>query len=412
MSDYIYNLIARSFNLTDVIEPRLASMYEQSGFAGDDVPSVASPAEIDGENIYAPEGKSNGPSHGRIRSAIWNPGADKRPTDMQQGLESPSSEPVQERVAPASMERLINTQQPGTRAVPEIEDLPQSLPSKASVIGSTENLTEIIQSRASLPAFNAAEQEKLGRQPLSAITHNRGHSISLPVLGATSDAKGSPEIPPTGTDIRTAIEDTTQSMPQRASRIGSPEDSPEVARPRVPLPAFNRAEQGEADQQSLPDAGQRRERFMLMPDLSGQVRGSGDVWRAEIASQKEGPYQPNATPEESSIGRALRPANASDRLGQKASDVRRPLSAGLVGSSVPPKPVSIRQAQPGRGLGRGVGGSPSFEAAIPNEPTINVTIGRIIVRAVTQPERQAQRTAQKPPILSLDDYLRARKGGA
>ncbi|HEX7318192.1 MAG TPA: hypothetical protein VF297_30085 [Pyrinomonadaceae bacterium] len=46
-------------------------------------------------------------------------------------------------------------------------------------------------------------------------------------------------------------------------------------------------------------------------------------------------------------------------------------------------------------------------------PIIEVTIGRIEVRAVTPPAPPPtpQRRRQEPPKMSLDDYLRAHSGG-
>ena len=44
-------------------------------------------------------------------------------------------------------------------------------------------------------------------------------------------------------------------------------------------------------------------------------------------------------------------------------------------------------------------------------PTIEVTIGRIEVRAVTPPAPPPPRQRQSPPKMSLDDYLRAQSGG-
>ncbi|HEX8336383.1 MAG TPA: hypothetical protein VF621_06610 [Pyrinomonadaceae bacterium] len=47
------------------------------------------------------------------------------------------------------------------------------------------------------------------------------------------------------------------------------------------------------------------------------------------------------------------------------------------------------------------------------QPTIEVTIGRIEVRAVTPPAAPppAPRERHEPPKMSLDDYLRAQGGG-
>lgn len=54
--------------------------------------------------------------------------------------------------------------------------------------------------------------------------------------------------------------------------------------------------------------------------------------------------------------------------------------------------------------------SPGFPATPPAEPTIQVTIGRIEVRAVT-PGSRPKSAASAAPRLSLEDYLRSRGGG-
>ncbi|HWS54785.1 MAG TPA: hypothetical protein VN228_11690, partial [Pyrinomonadaceae bacterium] len=44
-------------------------------------------------------------------------------------------------------------------------------------------------------------------------------------------------------------------------------------------------------------------------------------------------------------------------------------------------------------------------------PTVNVTIGRVEVRAVPAPPAPAARRAASPPHMSLEEYLRRRAGG-
>jgi hypothetical protein len=48
-----------------------------------------------------------------------------------------------------------------------------------------------------------------------------------------------------------------------------------------------------------------------------------------------------------------------------------------------------------------------LDAAMP--PTINVTIGRVEVRA-SAPAKRAESTRQTAPKLSLEEYLRGRRG--
>ena len=45
------------------------------------------------------------------------------------------------------------------------------------------------------------------------------------------------------------------------------------------------------------------------------------------------------------------------------------------------------------------------------EPVINVTIGRIEVRATMSPQKQAPRPESRTPIMGLEEYLRRRSGG-
>jgi hypothetical protein len=45
------------------------------------------------------------------------------------------------------------------------------------------------------------------------------------------------------------------------------------------------------------------------------------------------------------------------------------------------------------------------------EPVINVTIGRIEVRATPAPQKPSPKPANRPPMMGLDEYLRRRTGG-
>ena len=78
----------------------------------------------------------------------------------------------------------------------------------------------------------------------------------------------------------------------------------------------------------------------------------------------------------------------------------------------PPRATQIAQA-----MQLAKAAAPRFEsaaapaAAMPQK-TVQITIGRVEVRAVTAPERAAPRAAQKSTArLSLDDYLRDRGRG-
>lgn len=53
-----------------------------------------------------------------------------------------------------------------------------------------------------------------------------------------------------------------------------------------------------------------------------------------------------------------------------------------------------------------------LERPIPRpEPVINVTIGRIEVRATVSPQKQTPKSESRTPVMSLEEYLRRRSGG-
>lgn len=97
-----------------------------------------------------------------------------------------------------------------------------------------------------------------------------------------------------------------------------------------------------------------------------------------------------------------------------------PLTAALVSSSVRQHitPSAIKPqvgVEPGwKPPGPAKAGSRAAERGLPSPtPTIRVHIGRIEVRAVTPPTRPASRQTPPPtPAVSLDDYLRSRRGDA
>ncbi|MEK8033828.1 hypothetical protein AACH06_23640 [Ideonella sp. DXS29W] len=99
--------------------------------------------------------------------------------------------------------------------------------------------------------------------------------------------------------------------------------------------------------------------------------------------------------------------------GQPTSSVRAPRTPLL---QAPPMPPLRRPepAQPARAMARAARQSPSTaaQAATPREAPapVQVTIGRIEVRAVTAPAPPAP-SRRAAPRLSLDQYLRERHGG-
>ena len=102
-----------------------------------------------------------------------------------------------------------------------------------------------------------------------------------------------------------------------------------------------------------------------------------------------------------------RPASvpALTRIAQRASTSRVARSESTTDSTPQAKhmtPISPRQRL------SGVRQRPPD--ATPSEPTINITIGRVEVTAApSPPPRERRKGPDRPPVMSLDDYLRRRE---
>jgi hypothetical protein len=127
---------------------------------------------------------------------------------------------------------------------------------------------------------------------------------------------------------------------------------------------------------------------------------SGEAIRP-VASAR--PLRPDAVDEESREQATpfVRPAAVEPRAGQLETEGE----TTVVNLEIVPLPHASNRLQPAS-VREG-----SAQAAAP-PPTIEVTIGRIEVRAVTPPvPPPQQRVRESPPKMSLDDYLRANSGG-
>lgn len=171
--------------------------------------------------------------------------------------------------------------------------------------------------------------------------------------------------------------------------------------------------------QSATDNGQREPVFrpdthsLLVSDqLSEAALGAG----FEQASPRPAmaPFRPKLAPaigrreamvEEKVVRQIVNKAvllNASSDEAPAAEAARDEASAPLV-----VRPKLDRYAEPP--MPRAQMGSQT-QSAPPSEQVINVTIGRIEVRATPPPSAAPRTSNQKPPVMSLDDYLRQRSG--
>lgn len=165
--------------------------------------------------------------------------------------------------------------------------------------------------------------------------------------------------------------------------------SPQV-RPRLALPKKQRSETPEAelrlttgaaktDQDDRPTVGPQ---LSSVHDLAASTRTNKSVLRDSIRNP---PHE--------------RRAEKIIEMVTPERETHRELTRARGFHAVSQRPPSLRSLIP-----------PQQPKSSPVEPTINVTIGRIEVRA-TLPPASAKTQRPAPPILSLDEYLHQRAGG-
>jgi len=161
------------------------------------------------------------------------------------------------------------------------------------------------------------------------------------------------------------------------------------------------------DSTPVPPRGRRPAEGAVSPGgPSPQTVPSPEQRPAGSAAAVTPPAAPPPTAAGQAIGPAFRPVVRRALVGQAlAPEEREP------GSTVPGAgPGAISPSALPRRMVMGLRGVGSPQATTAPQPTVQVTIGRIEVRAVTPPSPPAPRAAaaRPGPQLSLDDYLKQR----
>jgi len=179
------------------------------------------------------------------------------------------------------------------------------------------------------------------------------------------------------------LDEILKTAPSPRVSVGREASASELAQPRPPLePSTIRA----AETASVTPA-------TLVDRQVDEIAAEGPPAKApgRPAERERSGHRDPARPE-------MRPQTPSPRSND-AADQR----AGTLRTSAAP----VLSPPPNR---------PRFEAAIrepavvSSEPAVQVTIGRIEIRAVTDPT-PSQKDRADSPVMSLDDYLRSRAGG-
>ncbi len=139
--------------------------------------------------------------------------------------------------------------------------------------------------------------------------------------------------------------------------------------------------------------------------------------KATLRPEAEGSEQTNRVAAPSPKERAERAEAEKATLRPEAEEAAiRPLLASRPNADATPRSRQGQQGQPrAQAQHQSEAASPTETARRPGTaaplPTIRVTIGRVEVRTTQQPETPVHRAERPQPSVSLDEYLRKRRGG-
>jgi hypothetical protein len=364
MSDYLNNLVARHLNLIEVIQPRLASRFEP--------PSIASPlgANLSGsledqETLEAETSVESDRQRATVRAA-----------------ESPSL------ALPPSQHSLM----------------PEPLASDEFSSGPPENLTRV-RSASLLPAEDF--EQPTSKRPMTA-SEDRAQPVD--------QAASSKSTHPTRLDLTASL----ASSPSSSAQTGD--------LPPVPPHQAIEAEAGKADRAIRTQASQPQPEREIPSPVARQHEQQARVAASTIISPEER-LQENASPRHTLETSSRRPDAAEQRGPDehavereviervRTTEQRRPAEPTEIEphpsqNASPPAPASLIVEPRVTKYTEAEAEARTRHAPEP-APTINVTIGRLEVRAMVAPAPSAVARRQRAatPLTSLDDYLRQRAGG-
>lgn len=433
MSDYLSSLAARSLRRAPACEPRRPQMFEPrpetSGepFVEEVREGLSSAETFEGVAARTPlsnvppvsiTSAPNEPETGVLNEPRTETHAPTFVTAPQrrEGDEQHTNASPQHTAAPdaprasATPHPLATT--PNTRHEPSRLQAPASQPT---------------QTHASEEAPNASVQTEQSVHPVVTVRESSPHivarlaesrtashePVSSPTITPAKEVSGVPPAPgPTHESER-----ATTSAPFSEEQTQARSLSPSVKSASVSSsiqPSASADEGVGANRQAARGLGVRAEVF----DEGGRERTPAVVPREFAETRVERVEAKSSTTvvdtEVIPQPRTSMPSQTSERSTGSSSDtvsdvVLQPLRTGALATQAE-REVFVR------GREAGLEGVQSGARALTAEaaPTIEVTIGRIEVRALTPPAPPPQpspRQRQEPPKMSLDDYLRAHSGG-
>ena len=348
MSDYLTNLAARSLEPRPAIQPRLASLFEPLSVVG---PLFPRPGRAgDRFEIVA--------TRHEAESALTQPRADVPESEPQKPLLPTVPLNVGESFDPNSSE-----------APPPVSD------QQRKTVATTMKLAEPESRMPKETADDIGTPDQI--VPVSRPSEEGKSKIVVPLIGVTVSRESSRRDEP-GRPERVA------EATKNEFAVTPVANTNETQPPREAAPAPNKL----VDRRAAESLNQSRaeERSTAITPLSESDQRGSSLQSLVV---------PRATIETIRAERGPRSSNSTESAPPRDAIVRTPIS-------------NIKRHQDLRARPDRVGDESTGSET---EPSINVTIGRVEIRALLPPARPTKKDSRAPNLMGLDDYLRQRAQG-
>ncbi|VVB71525.1 Uncharacterised protein [uncultured archaeon] len=458
MSDYLGNLIARSFNLAPVLLPRLTSLYEPNS-PRDMAPRFDS-RPLENNVVF-----SSHPDKAHQIEKVYDTG---HSNDAQNGFSLARAYPEQSNLRPIQNSAGLQRSGDAPNSPDNIESQHLESNKEPTNNESTKNLSGLKESRATLNRSDDTNRQQQMPGPIDAIPVASEKQDSPPVSDISQQMPGKdpPADESTERDFQSMafqnsyqgkgsalpgdisapelIRDISKSTPLRGSAhqsgirsaLSARKDlSASSAKSPAKDPAINPAsgiivQEAREIGQIFASGGQVKSSSMNSMDLM--------AFRDTLESISRGTQNPQtgkifSTRRESSIDEDASGhdtkmlANIMDEQSESFHRLQDARSREIGRSSASREPAG-QSSEPNLPPEKQIGHVRPFSiesmkdkpvadkkkpvSSVLPEPTIKITIGRIDVRAIVPQDKPKQRTVPKTTVPSLDDYLQSRNGGS
>jgi hypothetical protein len=428
MSDYLSSLAARSLRREPACEPRRAQMFEprqetsstpfaeevREGLPGEETlesgaaetpvsaapPISTAPALYERDNRVAtePRAQASAPP-----SLITPPDVlDDSPDFHSTPVTLPTQSHLQTTAPPLAAEQ-------STHSAPPVEAVRETTPPLVARLAQTQAVSHEPPTLKPETPTNANAATEATSEPLSPVPHNVTAISQTPTVSQPPPAyvqaeeladSSRPLVPSRQPSTRGATQTSTSASPSRQTHATAEERGAAIHYEPSTRALLSDALDEEVREQTpevarRAGAGSRTGRF--------ESESSTTVVDVEIVPQPHASKPPQTA--ETSIRSDSEPLSGEALQPLKTTTEVRPVPA-------PPSLPNARAGVLSTPANHTVPTAAREGSAQAPPPTIEVTIGRIEVRAVTPPEPPPRpRERQAPPKMSLDDYLRAHNGG-